>query len=133
MLPGCLALAGTTGDRGPCPCAVGGDSDTPVIAAAARCRLHDVFARPGGVDASGGIYHRGRDQVHGHRPAARAGDRDVEVVPVASLRPGRQRRGAAAGAAAPAAGGTSTSAGALAYRDVGAATSTAIRLGREDL
>src|SRR6185437_6256470 len=78
---------------------------------------------------------RGRHEVHRHSPGVGAGDRDVEVVPVASLRAGRESRGAATAAATSStpAAATAPTGATLAHRDVGGAAATAPGLGREDL
>src|SRR5580693_3277816 len=125
-------LAATTGDRGPGPCPVGGDREAPVVAAAVGRGCHDVLAWVGGVDVPGRVDHRRRDHVHRHGPAVRAGDRDVEVVPVAADRACRQRGRAAAGAAVTAATATATGR-AVADGEVGATTAAIPGLGREDL
>src|SRR5581483_707766 len=128
-LPRCFArrLAGATGDRRPGPLAVGRDRDSPVVAVAVGFGDHHVLARPGGADVPGGIHDRGGHEVHRHRPVAGPGNRDVEVVPVAALRAGRQRRGAAATATAP------TAAAPGVHGDAGVAAAAAEGLGREDL
>src|SRR5690606_2948312 len=121
------------GDRRPGPVAVVLDGDAPVVAVAVGRGGQHLGARPGGADVPGGDDLRGGRDVHRHGPVVRAGHRDVEVVAVAPLLPGGQRRGAAVVAAATAATATAAaSAAGAADRDVGAAAAL-VTLGRHDL